>query len=215
MTKSKLRRILSLLFLFCSPALGVLAGCRYQRSTPQPPPPEQQVSVPEQDYIDLKPGWRLRVVFPILRSGGYIAVSKDQAPGNDVKVSDDFLGYEMSYYKVTAAKNNAVRIEFIKAEVWEKGKFHSRSQTLLPLFIKNMGQIRLVFFIRASQADHNMAVVTASDPGTLEASTKAVISEAVCQSASGSVCSWVPGGVAVIPEEEQVVKGKKQWVPAR
>ena len=179
------------------------------------PPAAQEVGF--QDYVDLKPGWRLRVVFPITRSGSYVVVSEQPSEGGSVKVSDDFLGYEKSYYSVKPASGTGVRIEFTKAQVWEKDKFHSRPKTLLPLFdaLANSRYVRLVYLIRASQADHNMAVVAASDPATLETLTRNVTSSAICKSSPDGVCIWTPAGVAVTPEEKRLVDGKKQWAPAR
>lgn len=206
----------NLLLKLCSLLLCLLSGCAHPHtSQPSTLPPEG--TIVQRDYVDLKPGWRLRVVVPITRSGSYIAVSKEPSEGGDARVSADFLGYERSYYSVKARDGAGVRIDFIKAQLWEKGKFHSRPKTLLALLdpVANVGYVRLVYLIRASQADHNMALVAAPDPKALDALTKEVTSSAVCESVSGGICAWVPAGVAVTPEEELVVVGKKQWLPAR
>lgn len=194
----------------------LLIGCAYSPA-PQPPTPPPENNTFQRDYVDLKAGWRLRVVFPLLRSGGYIAVSKQPSEGNDVKVSQDFLGYEKDYYKIEAAEGQRIKIAFLKTELWEKGKFHSRPQTSLPLFsgVDKSSYVRLIYLIRASQADHNMALVAADDPAILEAITQRVTSTAVCEPAPAGFCAWVPPGVAVTPEEELTVNGKQQWLPAR
>ena len=206
----------SVFALLCLLALSLLSGC-IRPPAPQPPtsPPEGEVI--QRDYVDLQPGWRVRVVFPILRSGGYIAVTKQPSEGNDVHVSDDFLGYERSYYSVKRRQGSGVRIELIKAEVWEKNQFHPRRKSSLPLFdaVAKTNYVRLVYLIRASEADHNMALVAASNLGTLDALTHSVTSSAACQSSIDGVCAWIPAGVAVTPEEERGVDGKKEWVPSR
>lgn len=194
----------------------LVAGCtHYPAARSRTPTPEN--SSFERDYIDLKAGWRLRVVFPLLRSGGYIAVNKEPSEGSDVKVSSDFLGYEKDYYRIKASEDQRIKIDFIKTEVWENGKLHSRPRTSLPLFnaIGNSSYVRLVYLVRASQADHNMALVAASDTATLDAITRSVTSSAICESGSGGVCNWIPAGVAVTPEEKLRVNGKGQWLPAR
>jgi len=47
-------------------------------------------------YIDLEPGWRLRVVTPILKDGGYVVKTQGET------VEPGFLGYEVSFYDVRA-----------------------------------------------------------------------------------------------------------------
>jgi hypothetical protein len=153
-----------------------------------------------------------------LRSGRYNGVNKEQSAGNDVRASsDDFLGYERSYYSVEPGEGQTVKIVFRSAEVWQNGKFNRRPRTSLPLFdpIADASYVRLIFFARLTNADHNMAVAAAYYLTALDAITRGVISSAVCGTASGGICIWVPAGVAVIPEKRLMVNGKRQWAPAR
>src|SRR5437764_528004 len=52
---------------------------------------------------DLQPGWRIRVVIPLTKSGKYkVETSTTQTSGNtiELKASDDLLGYEEDFYEV-------------------------------------------------------------------------------------------------------------------
>ncbi len=72
--------------------LAALA-CRSARlptaaSTPKPP---------VGTYVDLEPGWRLRVITPLVARGGYVlktALVEQQGNTVTLKAGADFLGYE-------------------------------------------------------------------------------------------------------------------------
>jgi len=73
----------------------------------------QLITAVERGYIDLKPGWLLRVVTPILKSGGYRlpSLEKPNGPFGALSVGPDFIGYEVSLYRVKARKS-ALHIQF-------------------------------------------------------------------------------------------------------
>ncbi len=54
-------------------------------------------------YLDLQSSWRVRVVTPVLRSGGFeLQLSQATQSGNVITESaEDLLGYETAYYKVS------------------------------------------------------------------------------------------------------------------
>src|SRR5690349_17033639 len=78
----------------------LFTGCRHQRpALPNPP------NIGEVGYLDLKAGWRLRVVVPIVRTGGYIVPMTTKVEGHTISVTagKDFLGYETDYYDIRSA----------------------------------------------------------------------------------------------------------------
>jgi hypothetical protein len=172
-------------------------------------------------YIDLQPGWRLRVVTPILRSGGYqLQVVDQQAAGNTIALSTgtDFLGYETAYYAVRA-RGRGIRVQFSAAEITQDGETAPQPQPVAHLFQlpRDVRHVRLIYLLRTSQADHDMAVVATGEMDTLATLTQRVQADpsSGCRSGSASFCSWIPAGIAVRPEIQKEVDGVNQWVPAR
>jgi hypothetical protein len=168
-------------------------------------------------FIDLQPGWRLRVVTPMLKSGGYrLQPSAQQVSGNTVTLSagSDFLGYEVSYYAVKAR-----RVEFVSAQVTRGGTTVPQAQPIVRLFElpRGMRHVRLIFLLRVSQADHDMAVAAAKDIAALEALTSRVLANPAdgCRSSASATCKWIPAGIAVVPEVQKAGAVADQWAPAR
>jgi hypothetical protein len=172
-------------------------------------PVPARVSASHPEYIDLEAGWRLRVVTPISKRGNYRLNYKDvkQADGTITLTTDEFRGYETAYYSVEARKGGGVQIRFVSAELSQDGKSAILSESVRPQFetTQKFRLVRLVYLTRVSDSDHDMAVVAANKQVDLEASTKAVLAEAVrgCVTRSQSQCSWIPAGVAVRPEKQQ------------
>jgi hypothetical protein len=175
--------------------------------------PEAAVQPIGPSYIDLEPGWRLRVVTPILKSGGYrLALSGQTSDSNTVtlSVSDDFQGYAVAYYKVKARNG----VEFVSGEVTKNGQTTPQLQPIAHLFQLPHGvrHVRLIYLVRASQADHDMAVAAAREMDALEALTRRVeAAPAECRDGQGAFCAWIPAGIAVVPQRQ----GAEGWVPAR
>jgi hypothetical protein len=204
--------------IFCLAALTVLSGCalRTVRVPAVNKPPG-----PGDDYIDLQPGWRVRVVTPLLKSGGYVPKStSEQTADNTITISAgaDLLGYETAYYSVEGRGRAGVRVSFSSAEVTKDGETTPQPRPVAELFqLPRRGRhVRLIYLQRASQADHNMAVLVSSRIGALARVTEDVeTNPATCISDHPDVCSWIPVGIAVRPEVPKMVHGVKQWVPAR
>jgi hypothetical protein len=180
-------------------------------------PTHATITPSNSSFIDLEPGWRLRVVTPILKSGGYrLQPSAQQVSGNTVTLSagSDFLGYEVSYYAVKAR-----RVEFVSAKVMRSGAMVPRAQPIVRLFElpRGMRHVRLIYLVRVSQADHDMAVVAARDTAALEAPTRQVLAHPAdgCRNTRETACSWIPSGIAVVPEVRHASAGKDAWAPAR
>ena len=70
-------------------------------------------------YIDLQPGWRIKVVVPVIESGGY-KVRTEELRNSDGTVSlqteKGFLGYETDYYRVNQRGDGRSFVSFESAE---------------------------------------------------------------------------------------------------
>lgn len=193
----------------------MLAACAAHRTrlASEPPAPDNEA------YIDLEPGWRLRVVTPILKSGGYqLQTSSPETTSGSISVSaEGFIGFETAYYSVTQPVDGGLRIEFLSAVITKEGKTTPQPRSLVPLFALPDGVrfVRLVYLTRSSQADHDMAVVASDQKETLDAFTNDVQASPVtnCRARRGVFCSWVPAGIAVRAELRN--RGSSDWIPAR
>ncbi len=172
-------------------------------------------------YIDLQPGWRVRVVTPILKSGKYMLESGAKIDGLTVTIDTggEFLGYEIAYYAVQARRGGGVRIGFTTAEATRNSVTVREPKSIAPLFQlpRSARYVRLIFLVRVSQADHDMAVVAARDIDRLDALTLRVQANPGegCLNGLDGFCSWVPQGIAVQPQVESSLGGVATWGPAR
>ncbi|HKW99425.1 MAG TPA: hypothetical protein VJN43_16915 [Bryobacteraceae bacterium] len=191
-----------------------LAGCTFR--TARIPSPVQRG-----DSIDLQPGWRLRVVTPILKSGGYrLNALNEQTGGNTITIAgSDFLGYETAYYAVKARRCRGVRVEFTSADRNQNGETRSEDRPLVRLFQlpRRDRYVRLIYLLRSSRADHDMAVVAAAGTKSLEILTEQLEADPTggCRSSKTASCSWIPDGIAVRAEVQKNANGEKQWEPVR
>jgi hypothetical protein len=173
------------------------------------------------DYIDIQGGWRLTAVTPILKSGGYVLKSlAQQTNGNTVTLSadTDFVGYEVAHYAAIDQKRGRVRVEFRSAEVSKDGKTEGQSEPIVPLFhpARRPNYLRLIYLVRVSQADHNMAAVAATRLDALNELTQSVLGDPAdgCKTSRHAACWWIPEGIAVRPEAPRTVNGVEKWVDA-
>lgn len=209
-------------------ALLAFASCSTRRQVAVVPPPAGA----DRTYIDLQPGWRLFVITPILRSGGYVVQSARTVTeaGSDgrslnitVEAGPDFLGLERSYYSVDprnardAERSAGVRVRFQSAEKVVDGKTAAQQKPMVQLFNipRRARYVRLLYLVRSSQADHNMAVLAAADPARLAELTAEVRRDprTKCRESDKGYCSWIPAGIAVRPEMRRT--GLGDWVPSR
>jgi hypothetical protein len=188
----------------CLPLL--LASCGLRKPPRFTPGVDAARSV--RDYADLLPGCRIRVVTPVLKSGGYMPqLTEAPKEGGAVvlKTNDDYVGYETSYYSVKGRTGGGVRISFMSAWVTEQGKTTRWPRPLVPLFeLPDTARfIRLLYAIRVSQTDHDTAIVAASDPRLLENLTRRVRADpaGACRPDLIGVCKWVPNGIGVQIED--------------
>jgi len=192
--------------------LLTLAGC----SRPKLDLPKPTVAQHGREWIDLQGGWRVRVVTPLLKSGGYIVKTSNAGPRAEIdltqtrsvdvalKADDDFQGYEEATYQVQARGGGGVRLTLNSIVVRRDGQSAVSRAPLNPLLRipRSMRSIRILHLVRVSRADHNAAILAARSPDLLETLTKQVQSDpSACELARESVCQWVPAGIAVIPEK--------------
>jgi hypothetical protein len=173
------------------------------------------------DYTDLRAGWRVRVVVPILRSGGYIVPMTTQAEGNTISVyaGKDFIGYETDYYAVKSVNNSGEKIVLRGATAVVQGKKSERTAPALQLFNfpPNLRFVRIVYLVRESKSDHDMVLLAAADESTLYKQTVAVMSSGsqTCKSSADQMCVRVPAGIGLVLEKKMRVAGRNQWIPVK
>jgi hypothetical protein len=143
---------------------------------------------------------------PLLKSGGFRPnLQAQKTSGNTMTfAADDLIGYMISQYAVTG-KNGVVRLKFVTAQETKQG--HAVPLTApppLPFELpRKPGHVRLVYLVRVSQADHNMAVVASKRLIALNAfTTRLKADPGVCKTTDEIFCSWVPAGIAVRPEKQ-------------
>lgn len=197
---TKVRAVLRLLWAV---TLTISVGC--SRKDVSLPPSTPQVSRNNRSYIDLQPGMTVHVVVPLLKSGEFRSdLVEQKAEGNTISLrASNLVGYTNSSYMVTG-KPRSVHLTFVSAQETRDGK-----PTMLPAppglpfqLPPKSELVRLVFLVRVSQADHNMAVLGAKRLELLDAFTKRLMDDPSICSGTGEVfCSWVPAGVAVRPEK--------------
>jgi len=174
----------------------------------------------DRSYIDLEPGWRVRVVTPILKSGKF-KIQTDQVHAGEetgsLTVGSDFVGYEIDYYDVVSTQNgNGVVVRFGSAEIMSNGKSSTQPQprVLLFDFSESFRHVRLLFLTRVSQTDHDQAILGSFTLRDLDVLRRKVESSPAenCKIQPEGICAWVPGGIAVQPEKKTNASGKA-WIP--
>jgi hypothetical protein len=103
------------------------------------------------DYIDLKPGWRLRVITPVLKSGDYLpGLTGGQLSGNTItlEAGEQFEGYETALYAVEPHEEGGVRIKFVAAELTTAAGTAAQPSPRLRLFHLSPRErfVRLIYF---------------------------------------------------------------------
>lgn len=196
----------------------LLAGCA-SRTTRMGATPAGSAN---NDYLDIQAGWRLTAVTPILKSGGFVLKTPDKlisSNGLTLSAGTDFVGYEVAHYEVKGPRGGHVRVEFDSAEVTKEGKTQPQPQSIAPLFqvARRPTYLRLIYLIRISQADHNMAVVAARKIDALDAITRQIQTNPTdgCKVDQRASCVWIPDGIAVRAEVLKTVDGVENWVDAR
>lgn len=186
----------------CAALLFASVSCLHKTIAPAASTPAAGNS-----YIDLAPGGSLRIVVPLLKPGALAAgMQSVQRDGNTFLVSAaNLAGYYVSVYAIERAPHGRVRLRFTSAETTRDGKTLPGSQPpALPFALPMTAQhIRLIYLVRKSQSDHNMAVVASKSVDALDAFTEQFLGHPdVCRTDREISCSWVPTGIAVRPETQ-------------
>lgn len=113
------------------------------------------------------------------------------------------IGYRTAHYLVTGTRTRGVRLRFVSAESTIDG--HSTPETQSPSLPFRLPprtmHVRLVYLIRASVADHDMAILAAKNIEQLDAFTEEFRrNPAICGERAKIFCSLTPAGIAVGPE---------------
>lgn len=161
--------------------------------------------VRENDYVDLTPGTNLRIVVPVLKSGGYKPTDlAEQTENRTITVSSgDVIGYVVSNYAVKGRRDGNVRLHFVSAETTMNGRtLPEVNAPALPFQLpRGTEHVRLIYLVRVSQSDHNMAIVASKHLEALNTLTERLRQDPnACQSSGEVTCSWIPAGIAVRPE---------------
>ena len=157
--------------------------------------------------MDLQPGWRLRIIVPLLKSGGFRAsdLSSGISDGTPSLSSEDVIGYRVFEYAIDGKKDGRVHLKFISGEARNGTKAVEPHPPALPFTLPTQTEhIRLVYLVRVSEADHNMAIVASRHRQDLDQFTKQLQKNPnVCATGGAVFCVWIPGGVAVRPEHNE------------
>lgn len=129
----------------------------------------------------------------MFRSGGYhlpVEEPRPQGATITIQTNSDFLGYEQAFYDVTPG----LRIIFSNAETAIDGVSQPNAAprvALFPLPHPEARHVRLLYLVRSSAADHNMAILAAPDLPRLSTA---------CVSSKHLYSAWVPSGIALRPQ---------------
>ena len=130
--------------------------------------------------MDLAAGGRLRIVLPLHEAG-----------------------FQIVWYNVTGTGAGEVELNFGSAESTRAGKTSAEpNPPKLPFQLpRGSNHVRLMYLIRLSNSDHDMAILAAKRLDELNAFTLRFRDHPeICRSRGPVFCSWVPAGVAVRPE---------------
>jgi hypothetical protein len=217
------------------PILAVIVIVAVSCAPHKVPPPAETVPPHSWYWVDLRAGWRVRVVTPLTKSGGHLAKAEAatslgetrenvQSPGQapaaatiELKAGKDFIGYEVALYSVKAQREGGVRVVFRSAVITIRGKKTARPLPILPLFRlpRDDKFVRILHLAWGSHGGHNAAILAANRRDLLDALAKKVASgPAACVISADSYCSWIPAGVAVTPERWKRAGGRGRWTAA-
>jgi hypothetical protein len=188
--------------------LGVLASCANRARAPvAATAPSVKWPVKSPDFVDLLPDWQVREITPIFASGGFVAktgTAKEEGdiPHKTITISgSDFQGYETALYSLKPRPGGGVEPALESVETNKAGQVTKevKPRVLLFQFPRRVRYIRLLYLLRVSTADHNMAILGSNDVDELNNLTKQVQSDPAggCRNMRRAYCSWVAQGIAV------------------
>lgn len=185
-----------------------LPGCRKTVPSAATPPG------PTRSWLDLTAGWRLRTIGPVMAGNPQAplftsdpATLTGQSLNITLKASPDLLGFETFYYLLENTRQGELSLRLTSAVQTIDGKEQPHPAPQPALRIPPGTRFaRLLYLLRASSTDHNMALLTAANPEALARLTTLIQADPTqCQTA----CQWVPPRVALRAEKPL----RKTWVP--
>ena len=189
-------------------AWAVLAGCA--KKTPVVPVaaavPTVRWPVKSPDFVDLLADSQVREITPIFTSGGYVAKGIEKQEGLTISLSNtDFEGYETALYSLKPRPGGGVEPALASVETKKGDQVTPETKPRVPLFQypRRVRYIRLLYLLRISNSDHNMAILASDDVDRLNELTKQVQGDPAggCRNVRRSYCNWVPQGIAVTPNQ--------------
>jgi hypothetical protein len=182
--------------------LVFLAGCANKAHPPVAATPAVKWPVKSPDFVDVLPNWQVREITPIFTSGGFVAKGTEIREGNTITISDtDFEGYETTMYSLQPRPEGGVDAKLESVETNKAGQIMKeiKPRVLLFQFPRRVRYIRLLYLLRVSTADHNMAILGSNDVDQLNELTKQVQADPTggCKDLRRAYCRWLPQGIAV------------------
>lgn len=93
----------------------------------------------------------------------------------------------------------------------------ARPHPIVPLFQlpRNDSFVHILHLAWGNRGDHDAAVLAANSRSLLDVFTKKVqFHPGECGNAQSVYCSWIPAGVAVVPEDRKRNGASEEWAPA-
>lgn len=180
----------------------ILASCANKAHAPVAAGPAVKWPVKSPDFVDLLPDWHVREITPIFASGGFVAkAGSEKQEGLTITISgSDFQGYETAMYSLKPRPGGGVDAKLESVETNKAGQITKevKPRVLLFQFPRRVRYIRLLYLLRVSTVDHNMAMLGSNDVDQLNELTKQVQSDSAnCKDLRRAYCRWVPQGIAV------------------
>lgn len=155
--------------------------------------------------MDLKGGSSLRIVVPLSEPVGPQSRVESSQEQNQITVhAEGAVGYEQCRYAVDGKAKGKVRLVFQASEVTRENHTTAEAkEPTLPFSLpRSTEYIRLVYLVRKSQADHNMAILGAKRRDLLDAFTEKLEKDpGACSTDKETFCTFVPSMIAVRPED--------------
>ncbi|HEX7361716.1 MAG TPA: hypothetical protein VF283_14600 [Bryobacteraceae bacterium] len=197
-------------------SMVLLSSC-VRHSEPLAPAPPKPVN--PRAYVDLIPGCRLRVVAPLFAPGtqkrALAKLLSETGSSTTLKAPPGFVGYETAYYLLRPRSDHrGASIAFQYATTNKSGVVTRENRPRKRLFRvpREIRFFRLVFLIRKSNSDHNMALLGTHRKDALNAWSAALLADPdACRNLKGRSCMWIPAGIAVRPE----IRKASRWEPLR
>lgn len=179
-------------------------------------------------YLDLRPGYRLRLVRPLLRAGagpnasaissvGGATMNSDGSLNVDARSSADLLGYETAWYEIErrgsgfAIRELTAESHLVNQSGEKPGKLNAPWDRLNPTAV----YYRVLYLTRSSSQDRDALLLAESTHARIEAVTAAIAANpALCQSGSyRSTCVVLPRQAALTAHVQVSLNGSTVAVP--